>query len=438
MRISIFGLGYVGSVSAACLAELGHTVIGVEPNEAKVDLMNRGVSPVVEAGLPERLKQLTATGALRATSNWDEAVQETDMALVCVGTPSLPNGGIDLRYVIRAASHIGSALAKKSEYFRVVIRSTVLPGTIEDSVIPVLEEASGKLAGKDFGVCMNPEFLREGTAIEDFYHPPKSVIGEFDSRSGDGLADIYKVLPGEVRRVPLRVAEMVKYADNTFHALKVVFGNEIGSVCKAMGIDSHRVMEIFCLDTKLNLSPYYLKPGYSFGGSCLPKDLRALNYIARSHDVETPTLSSILPSNRQHFQSVVQELLKYKGKRLGFLGLSFKSGTDDLRESPLVELIETVIGKGFEVCVFDPYVSLGRLIGANKEFIEKEIPHISKLMCGSAEELLEHADVIIVGHNSKEVQSVLANVSPQHVLLDLVRARKNAADGPGQYWGICW
>ena len=278
------------------------------------------------------------------------------------------------------------------------------PDLSSSVVVPALEGSSGKRAGQDFGVCMNPEFLREGTAIDDFYHPPKTVIGELDTRSGEALMELYKNLPGEIRRVPLRVAEMVKYADNAFHALKVVFANEIGSICKSTEIDSHRVMEIFCLDTKLNLSPYYLKPGFSFGGSCLPKDLRALNYLGRSRDVETPTLSSILSSNRQHLQSAVGQLVKHKGKRLGFLGLSFKSGTDDLRESPLVELIETVIGKGFDVRVFDPYVSLGRLIGANKEFIEKEIPHISKLMCRSAEELLEVTDLIVVGHNGQEVQ----------------------------------
>jgi GDP-mannose 6-dehydrogenase len=438
MRISVFGLGYVGSVTAACLAEMGHTVIGVEPNAVKVELMNRGQGPVVEAGLNERLQRLTGTGGLRATSDSESAVRETDTAFVCVGTPSLPNGDIDLRYVERAATHIGSALARKPGYFRVVIRSTVLPGSVERVVVPALEGSSGKRAGQDFGVCMNPEFLREGTAIDDFYHPPKTVIGELDTRSGEALMELYKNLPGEIRRVPLRVAEMVKYADNAFHALKVVFANEIGSICKSTEIDSHRVMEIFCLDTKLNLSPYYLKPGFSFGGSCLPKDLRALNYLGRSRDVETPTLSSILSSNRQHLQSAVGQLVKHKGKRLGFLGLSFKSGTDDLRESPLVELIETVIGKGFDVRVFDPYVSLGRLIGANKEFIEKEIPHISKLMCRSAEELLEVTDLIVVGHNGQEVQAVLPQISSRHVVFDLVRACNNGSNAPGQYHGICW
>jgi GDP-mannose 6-dehydrogenase len=438
MRISIFGLGYVGSVTAACLAEMGHTVIGVEPNPIKVDLMNRGRAPVVEAGLAERLQRLTEAGILRASADFESAVLETEMAFVCVGTPSLPNGDIDLRHVERAATHIGSALARRPEYFRVVVRSTVLPGSIEQLVIPALERASGKHAGQDFGVCMNPEFLREGTAIDDFYRPPKTVIGELDDRSGDALADLYKQLPGEIRRVPLRVAEMVKYADNAFHALKVVFANEIGSICKANGIDSHRVMEIFCLDTKLNLSPYYLKPGFSFGGSCLPKDLRALNYMARARDLETPTLSSILSSNRQHLQSVIAQLLKHKGKRLGFLGLSFKSGTDDLRESPLVELIETVIGKGFDVRVFDPYVSLGRLMGANKEFIEKEIPHISKLMCDSAKELLEETEIIVIGHNGQEVQSVLSQISSRHVIFDLVRAWKTGSGTPDQYYGVCW
>jgi len=438
MRISVFGLGYVGSVTAACLAEMGHTVIGVEPNKTKVDLMNRGQSPVVESGLGERLGRLTGIGRLVATSDWEEAVENTDMAFVCVGTPSAPNGNIDLGYVERAVAHIGSALAKRADYFRVIIRSTVLPGSVEGSVIPALERASGKRAGRDFGVCMNPEFLREGTAIDDFYHPPKTVIGELDARSGDALAELYKGLPADTRRVSLRVAEMVKYSDNTFHALKVVFANEIGAICKEMQIDSHQVMEIFCVDTKLNLSPYYLKPGFAFGGSCLPKDVRALNYLARSRDVQTPMLSSILASNRQHLTSAVHSLIQYKGRRLGFLGLSFKSGTDDLRESPLVELIETMIGKGFDIRIFDPYVSLGKLMGANKEFIEREIPHISKLMCESAEELLDCADVVVVGHNGQEVKSALSNISARHVVFDLVRAMRNGVARAGEYHGICW
>lgn len=438
MRICIFGLGYVGSVTSACLARLGHEVVGVEPNPAKVDMLNRGQSPIVEAGLEELLKQAISQGRLKATDDWAAAVAETDMAIVCVGTPSLSNGNMDLKFVRRAAEHIGTALKTKSAYFRIVIRSTVLPGTVEEVVIPALEQASGKKAGRDFGVCMNPEFLREGTAVHDFDNPPKTVIGEFDPRSGEALAELYANLPAPLKRVPLRVAEMVKYADNSFHALKIVFANEIGSICKELGIDSHRVMEIFCLDTKLNLSPYYLKPGFAFGGSCLPKDLRALNYEARTHDVDTPMLNSLLESNKRQILRVVNKLREFKGKRLGFLGLSFKGGTDDLRESPMVELIETMLGKGFAVRIFDRHVSLGKLMGANKEYIEKEIPHLSSILCTSADELLDQADVLIVSHKSDDVRAALTKVDKRHVVIDLVRACETRPAAAADYYGICW
>lgn len=438
MRISVFGLGYVGIVTGVCLAEREHFVMGVEPNPAKVEMLHSAKSPIVEAGLDERLQQAVAGGRFKATSDWRLAVAETDMAFVCVGTPSLSNGNIDLRFVRRVAEHIGSALADKDSYFNVVIRSTVLPGTIEEIVVPILEENSAKKAGQDFGVCMHPEFLREGTAVGDFYNPPKTVIGELDERSGRSLAEIYDGFPGTIRRVPLRVAEMVKYADNAFHAAKIVFANEIGNICKELQIDSHQVMEIFCLDTKLNLSPYYLKPGFAFGGSCLPKDLRAINYEARTLDVDTPMLNALLDSNKRQILKVVNKLREFKGRSLGFLGLSFKAGTDDLRESPLVEVIETMLGKGFVVRVYDRYVSLGQLMGANKEYIEREIPHIASIMCGSADELLQTCDVIIVGYKDTEVKKTLDRVSDRHAVVDLVRACEGGLRGGGEYYGICW
>jgi GDP-mannose 6-dehydrogenase len=438
MRISVFGLGYVGSVTVACLAEMGHKVLGVEPNPLKVDMLNQGKSPIVEAELEGMLKKSVASGQISATDDWSAAVSQTEMAIVCVGTPSLSNGNIDLRYVRRAAEHIGTAVGNKSEYFRVVIRSTVLPGTVDSVIIPALEHASGKQAGRDFGVCMNPEFLREGTAVHDFYYPPKTVIGELDVRSGEALAELYAKLPAPLKRVPLRVAEMVKYTDNSFHAVKVVFANEIGNICKEMKIDSHRVMEIFCLDTKLNLSPYYLKPGFAFGGSCLPKDLRAINFEARSHNLDTPMLNSLLDSNKRQVSKVVNKLRDYKGKKLGFLGLSFKGGTDDLRESPMVDLIETMLGKGFAVRIFDPYVSLGRLLGANKDYIEREIPHLSNLLCASASDLIEQCDVIVVGHKIEDAKTVLSQVNQRHVLIDLSRACEGHLAAAGEYYGICW
>jgi GDP-mannose 6-dehydrogenase len=438
MRISIFGLGYVGSVTGVCLAELGHVVTAVEPNPEKVGRLNRAECPIVESGLGERLDKAVMEGRIKATGDWATAVGETDMAFICVGTPGLANGKIDLSFVHRVSEHIGAALAEKDSWFTVVVRSTVLPGTVEREVIPILEGASGKSAGRDFGVCMNPEFLREGSAVYDFYNPPKTIIGQLDWGSGEPLAELYSGMPGPLRRVPLRVAEMVKYADNAFHAAKVVFANEIGNICKELGIDSHQVMDLFCLDTKLNLSPYYLKPGFAFGGSCLPKDLRALNYEARLLDVETPMLNALLGSNKQQIQRVVDKLRDYKGRSIGFLGLSFKGGTDDLRESPLVEVVETILGKGFTVRIYDRYVSLARLTGANKAYIEKEIPHLAAILCGSPEELLEQCDVLVVGYKDPEILSLLDRASDGHAVLDLVRACENGRPPGGEYYGICW
>jgi GDP-mannose 6-dehydrogenase len=355
-----------------------------------------------------------------------------------VGTPSRANGSINTVFLQRVCEQIGQALRKKDGYFTVVIRSTVIPGTVEKTLIPILEQHSGKKSGADFGVCMNPEFLREGTSLEDFHNPPNTVIGELDSRSGDALVELYRSIPGPVFRTPIRVAEMVKYANNTFHALKVSFANEIGNFCKEMAIDSHKVMDIFCQDQKLNLSPYYLKPGFAFGGSCLPKDLRALTYEARTLDVETPVLSSILESNRAQVLKVARKLMEFKGRSLGFLGLSFKGGTDDLRESPIVELIELLIGKGFSIRIYDRHVSLARLMGANKEYIEREIPHISRHMCASAEELIGGSDVIVVGNHDEEFTRLLNPLPAKKTVVDLVRISGPVSQNNEQYYGICW
>lgn len=438
MKIAIFGLGYVGCVSGACFAEQGHDVIGVEPNAVKADCINAGKSPIVEAGLEERIAKAVADGRLRASADWKQAVESTDLAMVCVGTPSSSNGNIDLRYVRRVCEQIGSALKGRNEYFTVVIRSTVLPRTVHDILVPILEQFSGKRAGHDFGVCMNPEFLREGTSVHDFYHPPKTVIGQLDERSGEALASLYASLPCPLVRVPITVAEMVKYVDNSFHALKVSFANEIGNICKEFAVDSHRVMDIFCLDTKLNLSPYYLKPGFAFGGSCLPKDLRAISYEAKMHDLDLPLLNSILQSNRLQVLKVIRKLMEFKGRRLGFLGLSFKGGTDDLRESPIVEVIETLLGKGFDVQIYDRHVSLARLTGANKEYIEKEIPHISKLMATSVSDLLKGSDVIIVSNHESEFRTALESTTKTQTIVDLVRILDGPPSHAGDYYGICW
>ena len=437
-RISIFGMGYVGCVSGACLASLGHHVIGVEPNPTKVNLINAGRSPIVEAGVEELIAEGVRSGRYRATDDWRFAVAETEIAMVCVGTPSRPNGSIDLGYVHRVCEEIGQALRERPDFFTVVIRSTVVPGSVEQMLIPILERASGLKAGIGFGVCMNPEFLREGSSIQDFHNPPKTVIGELNPKSGEALAALYAELPGPHIRTTLRVAEMVKYVDNTFHALKVAFANEIGNLCQEFKVDSHQVMDIFCQDTKLNLSPYYLKPGFAFGGSCLPKDLRAVNYEARALDLELPVLGSILASNQLQISKVTRKLAEFKGRKLGFLGLSFKGGTDDLRESPIVEVIEAMLGKGFALRIYDRHVSLARLMGANKQYIEKEIPHLSRLMSDSVDELMASSDIIVVGNRSPEFAEAMARVRPDQAIVDLVRIVPDAPQGAGSYYGICW
>lgn len=437
-RISVFGLGYVGSVSGACLAQMGHHVIGVDANPSKVALINQGLPPVIEAGLSDLLAAVTKSGAFAATESWQDAIAGSDVALVCVGTPSSPNGSLSTDLVKRVSEQIGAALAVKREYFVVAIRSTVLPGTVERLVVPTLEARSGKKAGRDFGVCMVPEFLREGTSVKDFFHPPKTVIGELDCRAGERVASLFAGIEAPLIRTSIQVAESLKYADNAFHAVKVTFANEIGNICKAAGCDSHEVMKIFCMDTKLNLSPYYLKPGFAFGGSCLPKDLRALTYHAHSMDITTPLLDSILVSNKKQIERVVALLQGYKGSSLGFLGLSFKHGTDDLRESPILEVIETMIGKGFRVGIYDEYVSIAKLVGANKDYIQKEIPHVSSLMRASAEELVADSDVIVVSNASDKFREILAKETrPGQVVVDLVRITAGT-EVKSQYHGICW
>ena len=352
--------------------------------------------------------------------------------------PSRANGSLDLRFVRRVCEQIGQALRDRKTFFTVVIRSTVIPGSVEDVVLPILERESGRKAGKDFGLCMNPEFLRESTSVEDFHNPPKTVIGELTPESGESLAQLYQHLPGAHIRTSLRVAEMVKYVDNCFHALKVTFANEVGNLAKELKIDSHKVMSIFCQDTKLNLSPYYFKPGFAFGGSCLPKDLRALTYEARTLDVDLPVLNTILESNRLQVAKVIKKLTEFKGKKLGFLGLSFKGGTDDLRESPIVEVIESMIGKGFEIKIYDRHVSLAKLMGANREYIEKEIPHLSRLMCDSVADLMNASEVIVVSNRGAEFADAVTGSQSHQTIIDLVRIVPEAPKSAGHYYGLCW
>lgn len=437
MRISIFGLGYVGAVSAGCLAREDHTVIGVDPYQPKVDLINSGQTPVIEADIGDIVADAVKAGKLRATTDIQDAVDSTEMSFICVGTPSLLNGGLDLKYVRNVCEQIGKALSEKDDFHVVVARSTMLPGSMIDVVIPTLEEASGKKAGEGFGVCNNPEFLREGTAVFDFYNPPKTVIGETDSKSGDLLASIYEKLDAPLIKTDVRTAEMVKYSDNVWHALKVGFANEIGNISKAVGIDGHAVMEIFCQDTKLNLSPYYMKPGFAFGGSCLPKDVRALTYKAHSLDIDVPILDSIINSNNYQIEKGLKMITEKGNRKIGILGFSFKAGTDDLRESPIVEVIERLLGKGYDLRLFDRNVNLASLVGANRDYILNQIPHISKLMVGSIDDVLQHAETIVIGNGDKEFSTVLERLKDNQVLVDLVRITPGRSQ-EGRYDGICW
>jgi GDP-mannose 6-dehydrogenase len=436
--ISVFGLGYVGCVSAACFAKEGHAVTGVDVNSAKVDMINAGKATIVEAGIGELVAEMAQSGRLRATTSVEDAVRDTAVSLVCVGTPSRPNGSLDRSYVERVSEQIGAALRNKPGRHVVVIRSTVLPGTIHDVVVPALERTSGKKAGADFGVCGNPEFLREGTSIRDFYDPPFTLVGADDPETGKVVAALYQGIEAPVHIIPVRTAEMVKYSCNCFHGLKVAFANEIGNICKAVGVDSHEVMRIFCEDRKLNISPYYLRPGYAFGGSCLPKDLRATVYNARAHDVPVPVLEATLESNRLQIEKAFNMVMATGKRRVGVLGLSFKAGTDDLRESPMVSLIERLIGKGSQLAIYDPYVTSSRLMGANREYIEREIPHIWELMRGSIREVLDASDAAILGNSAGEFREIQGHLRADQPVVDLVRAfGPRTSDGPA-YQGICW
>jgi GDP-mannose 6-dehydrogenase len=436
MKISVMGLGYVGAVSAGCLAKEGHEVIGVDPQQAKVDLINAGRTPIIEKDIGEMIEQAVRDGRLRATSDVHEAVRHTDLSLICVGTPSLGNGHIDLKYVRRVCEQIGAGL-KNHPGHTVVVRSTMLPGTMGNVVIPALEEASGLKAGEDFGLAINPEFLREGTAVYDYFHPPKTVIGEVGQGAAEVLAKLYGHLPGPQIRTDYETAEMVKYADNTWHALKVAYANEIGNICKALGIDSHKLMDIFCQDTKLNLSPYYLKPGFAFGGSCLPKDVRALSYKAKLMDVKVPVIDAILPSNDEQIERGIQAVIDKGHRKVGVLGFSFKAGTDDLRESPMVELVERLLGKGYDLRIYDSNVRMAAIHGANREYILNHIPHISKLMVASIDEVLDHAGTLVIGNGSPEFRDVPRRLRDNQLIVDLVRIA-DIRSVEGVYDGICW
>lgn len=429
MKVSIFGLGYVGAVAAGCLARDGHEVIGCDASEAKVDMIRGGHAPVIEDQLDPLIAEGVASGRLRATTDAVAAVAETELSLVSVGTPSRANGSLDLTAVRRVAQDLGAAIAAKGGDHRVVLRSTVLPGTTREVLMPLLAEA----AGQPVPVCFNPEFLREGSSVKDFYSPPFTLVGADDRADAQAAARLYGAVSGDVILTALETAELVKYVCNAYHALKVAFGNEIGAFAKALGVDGYEVMQIFCRDDKLNCSPRYLMPGFAFGGSCLPKDLRALLYRARELDVELPLLGSVLPSNQVMVQRAVDWVLSSGRPKVGLLGLSFKAGTDDLRESPLVTLTEALLGKGLDVRIYDQYVSLSQLVGANRAYLEQRLPHVANLLADDLEAVIDHGEVLIIGNNSPEFSDVPGRVGDKRVL-DLVRLSRTEATGEGLGW----
>jgi GDP-mannose 6-dehydrogenase len=437
MRISVFGLGYVGVVTAGCLARAGHVVVGIDIDGAKVELVNQGRSPIVEDGVEQLLADAVAAGQLSAASDPAAAVDATDLCVVCVGTPSRENGSIDLSQVERVCRRIGRCLRDRSDFFTVVVRSTVLPGTSRDVLVPILEDASGKRGGDGFGYCYNPEFLREGTAVADFFSPPKTVIAGSDERSRGVLRQLYGNLAAPLIETDITIAETIKYADNAWHALKVGFANEIGAFCKALAIDSHEVMRIFCQDTKLNISASYLRPGFAFGGSCLPKDLRSIVYRSRQLDLELPILSAVQPSNELQIARTCQLIQRCRERRVGIFGLSFKAGTDDLRESPMMAVVERLLGKGYELRIYDRDLNLARLRGANLAFLLKRIPHISNLLDDTAEKVAEFAGVLVIGNDQQEHRDIVSRLPPSKTIVDLARV-VNSGSLHNEYHGLCW
>lgn len=438
MKISIFGLGYVGCVSAACLANDGHQVFGVDVSPYKVNTLNAGKSPIVEQGLNELIAKQVSDGKLCATQKSKKAVIESDISLICVGTPSANNGSLDTGYVEKVCSEIGAALKEKAAYHLVVIRSTVLPTTVQKKLIPILEASSGLRAGEDFGVCMNPEFLREGSAIRDYYQPSYIVIGSLDERSAELMEKVYVAVDAPIIHTTLQTAEMVKYASNAFHAVKVSFANEIGNLSKAYGIDGRDVMGILVQDRQLNISPTYLRPGFAFGGSCLPKDLRAILYAAKQQDIQLPLLGATLDSNERQIRRGLELVEKTHCQKVGILGLSFKAGTDDVRESPVVALVEALIGKGYEVRIYDDVVKPESLHGTNKAFFDRRLSHIAAIICPSLKEVTDASEVLVVTNGSQTFQDITQKLLPHQTLIDLAGVIKTNGALRGNYEGICW
>lgn len=437
--ISVFGLGYVGTVTAACLADRGNTVIGVDLSRTKVEAMNKGNSPIVEPRVSELIAESHKAGLLQATSSAETAVLNSDVTFLCVGTPSLRNGKLDLGHIEPVCQEIGEILRKKNSFHLVVLRSTVLPGTAESIVVPTLEKASGRRMGAEFGVCVNPEFMREGTAVADFLQPAMTIIGAADKSHASLVRELYAWAPGRIFETSFRSAEMMKYVCNTWHAVKVAFANEIGTMARAMEVDAESLMDIFVSDTKLNISPTYLKPGFAFGGSCLPKDVRALNYRAKELDISLPLLEAIMPSNEEHLARALEMVLAAGKRKIAMLGLSFKAATDDLRESPQVQLVKRLLGEGREIEIWDSNVSLGRLIGSNREYIEQVIPHIGSLLKTDLAEVLRNAEVVVIGTHGLDQELLRLNIRADQEVIDLVNLEKGRRLATsGSYKGICW
>ena len=438
-KVSVFGLGYVGSVTAACLASQGHYVIGVDLNPSKVHLLQSGRSPIVEPRMNELVAEGHRSSRLQATTDSAAAVLETNISFLCVGTPSLRSGKLDLGHIEPVCRDIAQTLKKKNSFHLVVLRSTVLPGTAENIVIPALESVSGKSMSHDLGLCVNPEFMREGTAVADFMEPSMTIIGAASPQHARVLRELYSWAPGRFFETSFRSAEMTKYVCNAWHALKVTFANEVGTIAKEFGVDAESVTEIFTADSKLNISPSYLKPGFAFGGSCLPKDVRALNYRAKELDLKLPLFESIMPSNDEHLKRAVDLVLRTGKKKIGLLGLSFKAATDDLRESPHVQLVKQLLGEGREVRIWDDNVSLGRLIGSNRDYIEQVIPHIGSLLCHELDQALADAEVVVIGTRGIKQEELQKNLRPDHVVVDLVNLEASRRPKvSGTYEGICW
>lgn len=438
MKISIFGLGYVGAVSLACLARDGHDVIGVDIDRTKLELITAGKTPVVEEGMVDLMAYVAVNGKVTVTTHAQKAVLASEISIVCVGTPSAANGSQDQGAILRLAEEIGMALGEKREPHVVVFRSTLVPGTVEEVLRPIIEAKSGKKDGKDFFLCFQPEFLREGTSIRDYDKPPLTVVGANHAYPVERLRSLFGQLPCRFVETSVRSAEMMKYSCNNFHALKITFANETARLCDALGVNAFEVMDLLCHDTQLNISRAYLKPGFAFGGSCLPKDLRATTYLAKMHDVEIPMLAGIIPSNRNHLDLAMHKLLETGMRKIGFIGLSFKTGTDDLRESPLVTLAEQLIGKGKWLSIYDPEVQLAQLLGANRSFIEKHLPHIGKMLQADVDSVIDTSEVLVVGLAGQTVLDRLSSRSrSDQILLDLVNL-PNRASIRAKVEGLCW